>query len=80
MGALDDASVGALLSARGQVDATVEALAAALQRTAPGAVTAVGSVVGEVRDVRRSFLEAAHVADAAGSQPGRAFHRLEDVG
>ena len=42
-------------------------------------VTAVGSDVGAVRDVRRSFLEAAHVADAAAGQPGRPFHRLEDV-
>ncbi len=79
VGALDDSSVGALLAARGRVDGPVESLAAVLQRTAPGTVTAVGSVVGEVRDVRRSFLEAAHVADAAASQPGRPFHRLEDV-
>jgi len=29
--------------------------------------------------VRRSFLEATHVADAAAHQPPRPFHRLEDV-
>lgn len=79
VGALDDNSVGALLAVRGQVDAAVESFAAALQRTGGGPVTAVGSVVGAVRDVRRSFLEAAHVADAAASEPGRPFHRLEDV-
>jgi len=79
VGALDDTSVGALLSVRGRVDAAVESFAAALLRSAGSPVTAVGSVVGEVRDVRRSFLEAAHVADAAASQPGRPFHRLEDV-
>ncbi|MFI5100363.1 MAG: PucR family transcriptional regulator, partial [Actinomycetes bacterium] len=45
----------------------------------PVPVMAVGSDVGAVRDVRRSFLEAAHVADAAATQPGRPFHRLEDV-
>ncbi len=84
VGALDDASVGALLSlpGRGQVDAAVETLAAAI-RPAPGpggSVVAVGSDVGAVRDVRRSFLEAAHVADAAAAQAGgRPFHRLEDV-
>ncbi len=92
VGTLDDASVGVLLSVAGRsrVDAAVEALASALQRPArsghggPGPasavpVTAVGSDVGAVRDVRRSFLEAAHVADAAATQPGRPFHRLEDV-
>jgi purine catabolism regulator len=83
VGALDDASVGVLLSVAGRsrVDSAIEALATALQRPpgAAGPVTAVGSDVGAVRDVRRSFLEAAHVADAAATQPGRPFHRLEDV-
>ena len=71
------------LPAREQVDAAVESLAAAAVSAAgpTGSVMAVGSDVGTVRDVRRSFLEAAHVADAAASTPtaGRPFHRLEDV-
>ena len=88
VGALDDASVGVLasVSGRSRVDAAVEALASALQSPAgragpaePVPVMAVGSDVGAVRDVRRSFLEAAHVADAAATQPGRPFHRLADV-
>ena len=86
VGALDDSTVGVLVSvaSRPQVDPAVEALAAALHRQAPpggaGApVTAVGSDVGAVGDARRSFLEASHVADAAARQPGRPFHRLEDV-
>jgi PucR family transcriptional regulator, purine catabolism regulatory protein len=83
VGAVDDGSVGVLLSVPGRdrVDSAVEALADALGRLA-GAdepVMAVGSTVDGVPAVRRSFLEATHVADAAANQPARPFHRLEDV-
>ena len=49
---------------------------------AAGWVMAVGSVVADVRDVRRAFLEAAQVADAAPSDDDaapRPYYRLPDV-
>ncbi len=83
VGAVDDASVGVLLSVPrlDPVDTAVEALASALGRLAgaDAPVVAVGSVVDGVAAVRRSFLEASHVADAAANQPARPYHRLEDV-
>jgi PucR family transcriptional regulator, purine catabolism regulatory protein len=83
VGAVDDSTVGVLLSVPGRdpVDAAVESLAAALGRLAGSAepVMAVGSMVDQIPAVRRSFLEATHVADAAANQPPRPFHRLEDV-
>jgi purine catabolism regulator len=83
VGALDDSTVGVVLSVPGaaRTEPAVEALARAL-RSSPasdGPVVAVGSEVRSVRDVRRSFLEAIHVAEAAVDRPGRPFHRLEDV-
>ncbi|HYN75380.1 MAG TPA: PucR family transcriptional regulator ligand-binding domain-containing protein, partial [Candidatus Limnocylindria bacterium] len=81
VGALDDASIGILLSAADadRAEAAVLGLAAALADPDATRVLAVGSTVDDLRDVRRSFLEAAQVADAAAHQPSRAFYRLPDV-
>ena len=89
-GAIDDASVGVLLSLppREDVDPALERISAALRaRVRSGGrgddyLVAVGSVVPHVRDARRSFLEAAQVADAAELGDGArapAFYRLPDV-
>jgi purine catabolism regulator len=93
VGAVDDATVAVLLSLppREDVDRALGRLSAALaKRAATGRavvaadewVMAVGSVVPSVRDVRRAFLEAAQVADAAPSGDDgsvRAYYRLPDV-
>jgi purine catabolism regulator len=93
VGGVDDASVGVLLSLppREDVDRALDRLSAALTKRVVTAhtivasddwVVAVGSVVASVRDVRRAFLEAAQVADAAPSgdeRPARAYYRLPDV-
>jgi len=93
VGAVDDASVGVLLSLppREDVDKALQRLSAALTKRAStgravvGAddwVMAVGSVVANARDVRRAFLEAAQVADAAPSDQGgvaQPYYRLADV-
>ena len=90
-GAIDDTTVGVLVSLppKEDVEPALERLSAALRqrRDAPASapvadVVAVGSVVTHVRDARRSFLEAAQVADAASPAPdgrGPAFYRLPDV-
>ena len=76
VGAVDDLTVGVLLSLppREDVDRALERLSAALTKRASTGrsvvgdddwVMAVGSVVAGARDVRRAFLEAAQVADAA---------------
>jgi len=80
VGSIDDVGVGVLLSLGPQmrVDDMLDSLAAALH--APDdSVMAVGSLVEQIADVRRSFLEAAHVADAAPRSTALPFHRLEDV-
>ena len=82
VGAVDDRSVGVLLSLgdRDRFDPTIDTFAGALRRAClTDPVVAVGSPVTGVAAVRRSFLEAAHVADAAEHEPGRSYHRLEDV-
>jgi purine catabolism regulator len=93
VGGVDDATVGVLLSLppREDVDRALERLSAALtKRVATGRVVlgaddwvmAVGSIVSNVRDVRRAFLEASQVADAAPSSddgPPRPYYRLPDV-
>ena len=93
VGGVDDATVGVLLSLppREDVDKALERLSAALaKRAATGRavvapdewVMAVGSIVASVRDVRRAFLEAAQVADAAPSGDDgvpRPYYRLPDV-
>ena len=93
VGGVDDATVGVLLSLppREDVDRVLERLSVALtKRAATGRVVvgaddwvmAVGSIVSSVRDVRRAFLEAAQVADAAPSGDegvARPYYRLPDV-
>ncbi|MEZ5116295.1 MAG: PucR family transcriptional regulator ligand-binding domain-containing protein [Candidatus Nanopelagicales bacterium] len=86
VGAVDDSAVGVLLSlARPQdVDLVLDRLSTALERRGRAAdvapfVMAVGSPVDSVRDARRSFQEAAQVADAAAYEPGRPYYRLPDV-
>ncbi|HET7901833.1 MAG TPA: PucR family transcriptional regulator ligand-binding domain-containing protein [Candidatus Nanopelagicales bacterium] len=93
VGGVDDATVGVLLSLppREDVDRALERLSAALTKRVGTAravvpsddwVMAVGSIVASVRDVRRAFLEAAQVADAApsGDDGGaRPYYRLPDV-
>ena len=86
VGVLDEASVGLLLVA--ESDGAEAALTAAANRIRrnledeemPDAVIAAGSTVGDVLDVRRSFLEASQVADLASPSTRRAVHRLADVG
>jgi PucR family transcriptional regulator, purine catabolism regulatory protein len=88
VGPLDDASVGVLVSSRSRerADRAVERLATTLRRLvveagddADDVVMAVGSSVDSVRDVRRSLVEAGHVAAAAIGHPGRPFYRLPDL-
>ena len=93
VGAVDDLTVGVLLSLppREDVDRALERLSAALTKRASTGrsvvgdddwVMAVGSVVAGARDVRRAFLEAAQVADAApstGNAPAQPYYRLPDV-
>ncbi|GAA1279238.1 PucR family transcriptional regulator [Sphaerisporangium rubeum] len=83
VGALDQNRVGVLLPlpprmlAEGALTALAERLRTAF--TTPF-VLAAGSVVESVRDVRRSFLEAEQVAEAAARQPDRRpFYRLPDL-
>lgn len=83
VGAVDDASIGVLLSVpkgRERED-VVDGFAASLRRLSgdPGPVVAIGSPVGSIHDVRRSFLEAADVAAAALDQPARDIYRLDDI-
>ncbi len=84
----------ATLSGREIVARAMESLASALARRLGGNsrttspvntvgnsdyVIAVGSAVASVRDARRSFLEAAQVADAAAHQPSLPYYQLADV-
>ena len=82
VGAIDDRSVGVLLSLdeRERVEPVLDAFTAALRRTnLIQPVVAVGSPVTGVAALRRSVLEATQVADAAEHEPDRPYHRLEDV-
>lgn len=83
VGSLDDARVGALLALpRGaDADSVLTRLAAGLRERISGVpVLAAGSAALSFRDVRRSFLEAMQVADAAtGSADGRPFYRMPDL-
>ncbi|MEV4316982.1 PucR family transcriptional regulator ligand-binding domain-containing protein [Actinocrispum sp. NPDC049592] len=88
VGVVDDTSVRVLLSLPPQAEVDnalrklakeVHSAAAATQRAVP-VVLAVGTTVERVADVRRSMVEAAHVADAAlRSASDRQYHRLDDV-
>ncbi|HEY2267751.1 MAG TPA: PucR family transcriptional regulator ligand-binding domain-containing protein [Streptosporangiaceae bacterium] len=92
VGTLDDARAGAMLSVspRADADRVLGSLAARLGSDWDGLIIGVGTAVGSIRDVRRSFLEATQVADVAaerpdgwsfaGSGPGRPpFYRLADL-
>jgi purine catabolism regulator len=96
VGTLDDARAGAMLSLspRADPERVLAGLAARIRERvgadADGLVIGVGAIVGSVRDVRRSFLEASQVADVAAERPdgwgpggsGRRdalFYRLADL-
>lgn len=87
VGAVDDTGVGVLLSippgddVEPRLERLSEALARRARTTGGGEpyVMAVGSAVAAVRDARRSFLEAAQVADAAPTGPALPYYRLPDV-
>jgi purine catabolism regulator len=93
VGSLDEARVGALLSAGPEADADqvlTGVCAAIRRRLAPRAqdpVIGVGSVATSMHDVRRCLLEAQQIADAAAqAQPAdnqagdeRPFYRLADL-
>ncbi|MDH2425263.1 PucR family transcriptional regulator [Sphaerisporangium sp. TRM90804] len=83
VGALDQNRVGVLLPLppRTLAEVALTTLAERLRAVFPTPfVLAAGSVVESVRDVRRSFLEAEQVADAAARQPDRRpFYRLPDL-
>jgi purine catabolism regulator len=88
VGVVDDTSVRALLSLPPHIDIDtvlrklakqVHQAAHATQRAVP-VVLAVGTTVERLTGVRRSMVEAAHVADAAlRSTSDRLYHRLDDV-
>lgn len=87
VGVLDDATIGLLLAVtdRANVDQALDTISSRVSRAAVEAdeelvVVAAGSTVVDVLEVRRSFLEAAQVADVAGGGAARPFHRLADVG
>ena len=90
VGVRGDNTVGLLLavSDRSKVDAILDTVSNRIRRSAgaeeepatAGVVIAAGSTVADVLEVRRSFMEAAQVADVAGEGEDRAFYRLADVG
>jgi purine catabolism regulator len=71
VGTLDDARAGAMLSVspRADADRVLGSLAARLGSDRDGLIIGVGTAVGSIRDVRRSFLEATQVADVAAERP-----------
>ncbi len=82
VGAIDDHSVGILISLAeaDPVDPALEGFVDTVGRsTSSQPMVAIGSAVAGLPALRRSFLEAGQVADAAAQEPGRAFHRLDDV-
>ncbi|MGL5857389.1 MAG: PucR family transcriptional regulator [Angustibacter sp.] len=92
VGPLDDRTVGMVIALERQDEdrAVLDRLAQAVERLVryrlPGStpehlIRTAGSVVGDVRDARRSVLEARQVADAAEHLPSVSrFRRLPDVG
>ncbi len=83
VGSLDDVRVGVLL-ALGQTADPESVLARMAERLrgrlGGDPVVAAGSVTDSFREVRRSFMEAMQVADAAmGSPDARLFYRLPDL-
>jgi purine catabolism regulator len=71
VGTLDDARAGAMLSVspRADADRVLASVAARLGSDWDGLIIGVGTAVGSIRDVRRSFLEASQVADVAAERP-----------
>ncbi|TDV55304.1 PucR family transcriptional regulator [Actinophytocola oryzae] len=88
VGVVDDISVRALLSLTPQADAdaVLRRLSKEIHQAAANApkalpvIVAVGTTVDAVSDVRRTMVEAAHVAKAAlRTSNDRPYHRLDDV-
>ena len=87
VGTLDDARAGAMLSLspRADCDRALTSLAARIMERFggddSGLVIGAGAAAGSIRDVRRSFLEAAQVADVAAERPASRlpFYRLPDL-
>lgn len=85
VGTLDDTKVAALLSIapRASVDDTLTKLATSIRgRTGDQRmIIGAGATVGEIRDARRSLLEAGQVADVASGQQdgGQLYYRLPDL-
>ncbi|WP_020380094.1 PucR family transcriptional regulator [Nocardiopsis potens] len=82
VGSLDDVRVGVLLALpRGRdPEPQLQRLAERIRElTGTGPVLAVGSPTDDIREVRRSFLEARQVGDVALRQPGRLLYRLPDL-
>jgi len=90
VGTLDDVQAGAMLSLGPRVpaDQALTRLATGIRERLgtghDGLVIGVGATVASVREVRRSFLEASQVAEAAAgaepaSQPPPLFYRLPDL-
>ncbi|GLU46574.1 PucR family transcriptional regulator [Nocardiopsis ansamitocini] len=83
VGSLDDVRVGILLEVppKEGLDECLDRLAALLrERVGAGSVIAVGSRTENIRQVRRSFLEARQVGDVALRQTDdRLYYRLPDL-
>lgn len=81
VGSLDDLRVGILLASSDRLEAVLHLLAERIHGTVGGStVLAVGSTVEDLREVRRSFVEARQVGDVAIRQSGRRpFYRLPDL-
>lgn len=88
VGVIDDETVGVLLSVamRTHIDGVLDRFAARVRRQYAeqrdpeiDLLVAAGTTVTDVLDLRRSFEEAAQVADAAAHQPARPLFRLPDV-
>ncbi|MEU3210748.1 PucR family transcriptional regulator ligand-binding domain-containing protein [Nocardiopsis alba] len=83
VGSLDDLRVGILLAlpSRPRLDPILYLLAERVRATVgDAAVLAVGSTADDIREVRRSFLEARQVGDVAVRQSDhRPFYRLPDL-
>jgi purine catabolism regulator len=89
VGNLDDMTVGVVLSTPRRIDddKVLSSLVEALRRRSitPASdrhtdyVVATGSSLSDASELRRSFLEALQVADAAEHEPRLAYYRLPDV-
>jgi purine catabolism regulator len=89
VGVLDEGTVGLVLatSERQRLDALLDEVSTKIRSVVRSGgdedadlLVAAGSQVDDVLSLRRSFLEATHVADVAGAPDDRALVRLSDVG